>query len=179
MIAVDVGHINLDIGAILRRHVLEFHTPHPSGRAVVAFDARDFGNFLMHRLVHQAHLSGRRFLFSGANVSIDPDARVIRFDGKWGDYDVQVELSQPNPNAQLVAKVTRENGEDILGEAELVALGEDISDYFNTLEIDLDGPTLRFQKLSFEGCGATGATFRLHLSFVVRKLPSVRSMALF
>ncbi|CAM9524374.1 unnamed protein product [Laminaria digitata] len=54
-----------------------------------------------------------------------------------------------------------------------------MANYFNSLEVDLDGPMLRFSSLSFEDGGGKGGRLRLNLGIVVRKLPSIRAVASF
>ena len=180
---VDVGNVNLDVGVLFRRGVLQFQSPSPSGKAVVVFDAADFGNFLSHRLVSRTVLAGHTFVFAREGVAIDAGERVVAFGGRWGGRDLRVSLSQASARDRLVARVTLgaaggAKGSFLAGEeADAVAVA--MADYFNNLEVDLDGPTLRFSSLSFEGGGGKGGRLRLNLGIVVRKLPSIRAVASF
>lgn len=179
-VAVDVGSVNLNVGALFRRRVLEFRAPSPSGTAVIVFDAADFGNFLAHKLVREAVLSRRRFVFDREDVSINASLGIIEFGGRWGGQSVRIALSQAGARKQLVAKVvTSKEDASGLATAEIDTLSRDMSNYFNNLEIDLDGPKLRFVSLSFEGRGVKGGKLKLHLSIVVQKLPSIRAVASF
>lgn len=180
-IDVDVGNVNLDVGALFRRRSLEFHTPPPSGNAIVVFNAADFGNFLAHRAVGRTVLVGRSFVFDRQGVTIDPVARVVAFNGTWGGREIRVALSQTSAGDRLVAHVVDTAGDEKSGfadaDAQEVALA--MGGYFNNLEIDLDGPKLKFSSLCFEGAGARGGKLKLSLKVVVRKLPSIRAIASF
>lgn len=180
-IDVDVGNVHLDVGALFRRRSLEFRTPPPSGTAVVVFNASDFGNFLSHKLVGGTVLAGRRFKFERKGVIVNSTKRIVVFGGTWGGRGLRVELSQANPHERLVARVVGRVCEEVCElagvEVETIALA--MSDYFNNLEIDLDGPKLRFSTLSFEGSGVTEGRLKLSLGIVVRKFPNIRSIGSF
>lgn len=179
---VDVGNVNVDVGALFRRGVLQFRTPSPSGKAVVVFNAVDFGNFLSHQVVSRTVLAGSTFVFAREGVAIDAGERVVAFGGKWRGRDLRVALSQASARERLVARVTLGAGEtngSLLAAEDADALTLAMADYFNNLEVDLDGPMLRFSSLSFEGAGGMGGRLRLNLGIVVRKLPSIRAVASF
>lgn len=169
------------MGALFRRRVLEFRPPAPSGDAIVVFNEEDFGNFLAHKLVGRTVLAGRSFAFDREEVCIDPSNRVVAFGGRWGGRKLRIALSQASARANLAARVVdRADGHEVaIADAEGDAVALAMSDYFNGLEIDLDGPTLRFSHLSFEGRGVRGGRLKLSLRIVVRKLPSIRAVASF
>lgn len=179
---MDVGNVNLDVRALFRRRVLEFRTPPPSGDAAVVFNAQDFGNFLAHPLVRRTAIAGRSFVFARKNVLIDPSLRVVEFGGAWGGQRVRVQLTQAAVCERLVARVAC-GGVDAdyggLAREEVDVIATAMEKYFNSLEIDLDGPKLRFSSLSFEGRGVADGRLKLNLGIVVRKLPSIRSVASF
>ena len=179
---VDVGNVNLDVRALFRRGVLQFQTPSPSGKAVVVFNAADFGNFLSHRVVSRTVLAGRTFIFARDGVAINAGERVVVFGGTWGGRDLRVSLSQASARERLVARVTlgaAGGANSLLAPEQADAIAVAMAHYFNTLEVDLDGPMLRFSSLSFEGDGGKGGRLRLNLGIVVRKLPSIRAVASF
>lgn len=185
---MDLGNASVDVGALFHRRAIEFRTPPPSGTAVVVFDAVDFGNFLAHKFVRRATLAGRDFMFQRGDVFVDPVTGLVEFGGRWGDECVRVGLSQGitgAPQRGLVAKVSRVGGRGAAAEGhstaegELDALASAMGEYFNTLDLDLDGPRLRFLSLSFEGTSARDGRVKLELSIVVPKLPSVRAVSSF
>lgn len=179
---MDVGNVNLDVGALFRRRVLEFRTPSPFGDAAVVFNAQDFGNFLAHPLVRRTAIAGRSFIFDREGVYIDPSLRVVEFGGRWGGQRVRIQLSQAAACERLVARLARGGaGADYGGLAgeEVDAIATAMGKFFNNLEIDLDGPKLSFSSLSFEGRAVADGRLKLNLGIVVRKLPSIRAVASF
>lgn len=174
-----MGSVNLDIPALFRRRSLRFQHPPPSGNAVVVFNARDFGNFLAHPLIRRTRLAGSSFVFDREGVAIDPRNRTVEFGGRWGAQKLRVALGQAGAREPLVARVG-EKDRGGLGAEEAAAVASEMSEYFNRLEVDLDGPSLSFSSLDFEGGGgAEGGRVRLSLGIVVRKLPSIRAVASF
>lgn len=122
-------------------------------------------------------------MFERTGVSVDPVSHAVGFRGSWGGRQVRIELSQAaHGYERLSARVTGEEpgveGRGLSG-IEREVLGESISDFFNALEINLDGPRLQFRSLSFEGRGRADAKLRLRLGIVVPKLPGIQSLALF
>lgn len=180
-IDVDVGNVSLDIGALFRRGALQFRTPPPSGNAIVVFNSADFGNFLAHRLVGRAILAGRSFVFDREGVTIDPSNSVVAFGGTWGGQRLRVALSQTSAHEPLVARVADRAGREERGSVgtDFDGIAAAMSGYFNNLEVDLDGPKLRFSSMSFEGSGGRGGRVKLRLGIVVRKLPGIRTVGSF
>ncbi|CAM9365010.1 unnamed protein product [Hapterophycus canaliculatus] len=180
-INVDVGSVAVDAAALLRHRVLRFLPPSPSGNAIVVFNAQDFGNFLVHPLIHGMDLAGRSFVFDREGVVVDPINRTVGFRGRWGEQKLCIELSQTTARERLVARVV--HGVD--GEAEGLEdaaadhVASEVSDFFNNLEVDLDGPVLSFSSMSLEGRGIESGRLKLRLGIVVRKLPSIRAIASF
>lgn len=185
---MDVGAASVDIGALFRRRTVEFRNPPPSGTATVVFDDEDFGNFIAHKLVRRARLAGRNFEFKREGVVVEPLAGggFVEFGGRWGNDCVRVRLSPTGGERGVVAAVSRGDGESgkvedaDAGPADLDSLAAAVGNYFDRLEIDLDGPKLRFVSLSFvEGGGVGVGKVKLELGIVVPKLPSVRAVASF
>lgn len=188
---MHVGSVNLDISTLFRRQVLQFQRPHPSGNAVVVFNAQDFGNFLAHPLIRRTRLAGSSFVFDRDGVTVDPGNRTVEFGGTWGgNKKLRIALSQASARESLVARVAqnREHLDDekekeggaVVGAEEAAMVASELGAYFNHLEVDLDGPSLSFSSLSFEGGGGVeDGRVKLSLGIVVRKLPSIRAVASF
>lgn len=174
-----MGSVNLDVGTLFRRRVLQFQHPLPSGNAMVVFDAQDFGNFLAHPLIRRTFLAGRTFVFDRGGVVIDPVNRTVAFHGRWGEERLRVALSQASARDSLAARVVRRVGDEQEVGGVDDKIGREMSAYFNHLEVDLDGPTLSFSSLLFEGNGIENGRVKLGLGIVVRKLPSIRAVASF
>lgn len=180
-IDVDVGRVRLDVGALFRRRVLQFEHPPPSGNAIVVFSAEDFGNFLAHPLIRRTVVAGRSFVFDRQGVVVDPRKRTVAFSGVWGAEKLRIELREAAARAPLVSEVVRsvDDGDRDGGLTDDHALASDMSEFFNNLEVDLDGPRLSFSSLSFEGSGIESGRVKLALGIVVRKLPNIRAVASF
>lgn len=124
-------------------------------------------------------------MFDRKGVTIDPRARTVEFDGKWGAEKLRVALSQASARESLVARVVAQSGvgekgsSGGIGAKEAAAIASELSKYFNNLEVDLDGPSLTFSSLAFEGSGGEGGRVKLGLGIVVRKLPSIQAVASF
>ncbi|CAM9302059.1 unnamed protein product [Choristocarpus tenellus] len=172
-VSVDVGEVILNIRSLFHKRLLEFTRP-PSGKAQVVFDEQDFGNFLVHPLVHKTDIGGHALVFEKDQVRIDPGARSIKFGARWKDCEVAIELKQCK--GRLSAGVAKERG---LTSKEAQKLADGVTQYFNTLQIDLDGPVLSFASMSFIGVGTVEGSVRLGLDIVVKRFPSVRSVAMF
>lgn len=152
----------------------------------MVFNAQDFGNFLAHPLIRRTFLAGSSFVFDREWVTIDPKTRTVEFGGRWGAKKLRVSLSQASAREALVARVAhsrvdeKESSVGIdLGAKEAATIASELSEYFNNLEVDLDGPSLTFSSLSFEGSGVESGRVKLSLGIVVRKLPSIRAVASF
>ncbi|CAM9933313.1 unnamed protein product [Scytosiphon promiscuus] len=177
-IDVDVGSVHVDAAALFRNRGLRFLPPSPSGKAIVVFNAQDFGNFLAHPLIRETVLVGRNFVFDRQGVIVDPINRTVAFGGRWGDQRLRIELSQTTTREPLVARVVRDADNEAGGFEDAVVASE-IGDFFNMLEVDLDGPVLSFSSMSWEGRGIDNGRLKLSLGIVVRKLPSIRTVASF
>lgn len=191
---MGVGSVNLDVGTLFRRRVLQFQHPPPSGNAIVVFNEEDFGNFLAHPLIRRTVLAGRTFVFNREGVTIDTRNRNVEFGGRWGGQELRIALHQSSHREPLIARVvdSRAGEEEDGGSTAAVVdatredavIASEMSDFFNNLEVDLDGPRLTFSSLSFEGGGGGGGgvggeRLKLSLGIVVRKFPGIRAVASF
>lgn len=183
-IDVGVGSVNLDVGTLFRRRILQFRHPPPSGNAIVVFNEEDFGNFLAHPLIRRTLLAGRTFVFDRQGVTIDAKNCSVEFGGRWGGQKLRIALRQSSAREPLVATVVnsvdeKNNGDTDDATREDAVVASEMSTFFNKLEVDLDGPRLTFSSLSFEGSGAGRERLKLSLGIVVRKFPGVRAIASF
>lgn len=150
----------------------------------MVFDEEDFGNFLAHPLIRQTVLAGRAFVFDREGVTIDARNRTVAFGGRWGGRKLRIALRQSSTSEPLVARVVSRAGEEenesMDATREDAVIASETSDFFNSLEVDLDGPSLTFSSLAFEGSGVRGGeTLKLSLGIVVRKFPGIRAVASF
>lgn len=131
----------------------------------MVFNARDFGNFLVHPLMSAAAaraVLGRRFAFAGPErVTFGADG--VRFEGSFDGARYACTLQPPAAAAPVRAVTVHASGGPL---AEEVAAG--LTRFYTTLCIDLEGTALRYVDMALS---ADASTLRLSLSLVCTRFP--------
>ena len=157
-----VGAAALDGGTLLSRGVIALSTP-ARGSGTVVFNARDFGNFLVHPFMGSAAMravAGRGFAFTD-RVTFGADG--VRFEGAFEGVRYACTLRPPAPSAPSRAVSVEASGGPAAGD---VAAG--LASFFTTLCFDLEGTALRYADMALS---ADAATLRLSLSLVCSRFP--------
>lgn len=167
-IDVKVGKVSLDMDFLFRQQALKFPLP-PTGEAKIEFNEKDFENLLLHPLLTAAPVKGHKlekFEFMRGDCKINPSTKTICFAGRWKGRRRRIALSERG-DGKLVGTMlpTFVEDED--------KIGESMSQYFDNLELDLDGVSFKFKNMGF-GVRDSMSLVTLSLDIVVTKVPSVR-----
>ncbi len=149
---------------LLSRGLIALSTP-ARGQGAVVFNARDFGNFLVHPLMSTAAaraVAGRRFAFAGPE-RVTISAEGVRFEGAFDGARYACMLRPPAPAARARAVAVEASGGPAAGD---VAAG--LTAFFSSLCIDLEGTALRYADMALS---ADATTLRLSLSLVCTRFP--------
>jgi hypothetical protein len=175
-IEATVGTCELNVGRILSSRKLVLTVP-AKGKAMIALDNLDFGNFITHPLIRPPVVprsdttDGSPLTFLKDGAQIDPvlgtvTFRVTLMGVEWrcalqrGPVEAKRALIEvvpvvPMPDSSATARV----------------LEDALTDYFNELEFELDGTMLSFRDMMVTDKGASPSVM-LALNIVVRKFPS-------
>ena len=182
-IDANVSECQLDMNAVVQRRKLILNTP-AVGKAMVALDDQDFGNFLTHPLLEgQIPIIGNeKFEFDKDNVSIKAEDGHVIFHGKCGGESWRCILRRTGSgerNAAIevmhVADVSTSTSslEQDIG-AMSMELSMVMTQFFNDLVFELDGTFLSFQDLKVHLPKSKDAQpqILISLDITVRKFPS-------
>jgi len=173
---VSVGRTAVDVGALVTKRAILLQWP-ATGDATICFSAKDWSSFLAHPLCIEA-ISARLREDRPIGTSAAPSfgSKVSFADGaicfpvKWGSTELCAVLSQPPGSSTAVVTATpveptqeREAG---LGAAREAAAW--LADFFNELELNLDGVRFSFVRLQV----GRDETLKLGLRVVVERFPS-------
>jgi hypothetical protein len=174
-IEATVDQCELDASKIISHRKLLLTKP-AIGRAMVALNARDFGNFILHPLLKPPDRIPRtkggdavmEFLSEGC--VIDPHAASVTFFATYSGSKWRCALtrSQSDPKARVKVWPTLETDDS---EAMALQLGQVLQDFFNEMVFDLDGTFLSFRDMMITDKGEAPSVM-ISLNIKVRKLPS-------
>ena len=162
------------------------------GKAMVALDYRDFGNFLTHPLLEgqipriSIGDEHERFEFDNKNVVIDDENGCVVFYGTCGGESWRCVLSKAvdNGGQNAAIEVTHiasdsnddSNDDDIDVDIDIAAMSMEltmvITDFFNNLVFELDGTYLSFQDMKVHKTKDQQSQILISLGITVRKFPS-------
>lgn len=171
---------------MVQKRKLVLHTP-AVGKAMVALDYRDFGNFLTHPLLEGQipRIGEERFEFDKKNVVIDDERGCVVFHGmcggeSWGcvlrkagengGRNAAIEVTHIASNSDIDADVDADVDVDIA--AMSMELTMVITDFFNNLVFELDGTYLSFQDMKVHKPKDQESQILISLGITVRKFPS-------
>ena len=174
-IQATVGLCELDASKILSSRKLLLTTP-ALGKAMVALNAHDFGNFITHPLMQpptsaSGDVSSIEFLPEGTLV--DPVTASVVFFARYAGtkWRCALQRSQVAKKAAVSVSSAEEVGV-VAGQDMVVAkLAEVLQRYFNEMVFELDGTYLSFRDMMVTDKGEAPSVM-LALNIKVRKLPS-------
>lgn len=161
-IEATVDSCELDVARLLSDQKLRLLQP-ALGKAMVALNARDFGNFITHPLMKEPQ-GDLKFMQEG--TKIDSVAGSVTF------Y-VQRESQLFRCVLQRSSDEHRRACIDVQGDDEITAsdISSSLSDFFNDMVFELDGTFLSFRDMMVTGKGDAPSVM-LALSIKVHKFPS-------
>lgn len=190
-IEATVESCQLDFRKALQDRKLRLTVP-AKGKALVALDSNDFGNFLTYPLL-KAQLSRRirtEFQFMKDNIVIDGIRNHVTFYGKAHDGSLYRCLLSRSTTTRggdgsgasvqvqplLPSSITAVDTSTATATSKELSL--QLTHFFNQLVLELDGTFLNFHDLRINSSAAaprssgSAATVMLALSIEVHKLPS-------
>lgn len=173
-IEATVNQCELDSSKLLSNRKLLLMTP-ALGKAMVALNARDFGNFITHPLMKPpADLKGGAIAFLPEGTLVDPvTASVVFFAMHAGTrWRCVLQRSQEAKKAAVtVSSAAEEIGVNADQDAVATKLSEVLQLFFNDMVFELDGTYLSFRDMMVTAKGEAPSVM-FALSIKVRKLPS-------
>ena len=140
------------------------------GRAMIAMDTTDFGNFLVHPLIQPPN----KLEFLSENVTIDPADGTVSFDARlyndvWRCRLVRGAKGKPRAIVTVAPPDNLLNSDET--KALALTLGKDVSQYFNEIVFELDGVFFNLRDMMVTDKG-TSPSVMLNLGIKVVKFPT-------
>ena len=181
-IEATVERCELDIGKVVSKRKLRLTKP-AEGKAMIALNAEDFGNFVTHPLVKPPPVhedddgvaSPIEFRRDGA--SIDPAAGTVTFLAKYMGQDWECTLkrgAKAQRRAVIVVRPVAALSEDDIDATTSMRLTESLTKFFNNMVFELDGVFLNFRDMMVTSSSSV-PTVMLSLNLVVHKFPSTKA----
>lgn len=179
VIDATVDQCELDMGRVVSKRKLVLNVP-AEGRAMVALNSVDFGNFITHPLMKPPAIvadasEDDRLEFMKENVSLDPTRGAVTFLGKYMGQTWQFTLQRGSDEykALIKASLHKSSAGDANADWENVArqLADSTSKFFNEMVFELDGTFLSFSDMMLTGKGKE-PIIMLSLGILVKKFPS-------
>lgn len=174
-IEATVDVCELDVGRVISKQKLVLINP-AKGKAMVALNSEDFGNFITHPLMKPpSRLPGDvklQFVREGATVDAEAGS-VVFYAVTNGDKRWKCELYRGSADgSRALVKVSFE-GDYIAAEIKKMARNiEDVlTAFFNNMVFELDGTFLTFRDMMITDKGDS-PSIMLALNILVRKFPS-------
>ena len=177
-IEATVDTCELDIQRVVAQQKLSLIRP-ARGKAMIALNAADFGNFITHPLIKSPTIpvkNGQQsapIKFKKEGTDVDAETGVVTFFVESLGMNWQCELRRGTAGSERGAVVSAvpvsETGNDETAKAK--AVGGSLTRFFNEIEFDLDGTSLSFRDMQVTGKGKT-PSLMLSLNICVRKFPS-------
>ncbi len=193
-IEATVETCKLDMNSIVNRRKLVLVTP-AEGKAMIALDDTDFGNFLKHPLLlaqtptlkstatpDMTSSDGsdpKKFVFSREGAKIQKEKNTVTFYGTCVGQTWKCELTRGvnNGSKRAIIDVSLVNSENQVPELDVDAIAMELSmllgHFFNDIVFELDGTFLTFQDFKIhQKPSEENATMLMALGITVRKFPS-------
>lgn len=161
----------LDMGRIISNQKLVLTRP-AEGRAMIALNSEDFGNFVTHPLMQPPKVAGGKSpIFLKQNTLIDPNEGTVVFYSDFHDYTWECTLRRSvGGKAEVAVTPTNQDENDALDKV-ADELSTCLSNFFNDLVYELDGTFLSYRDMNVTDKGASPSVM-LALDILVRKFPS-------
>ena len=176
-IEATVETCELDSGRILQSQKLVLNSP-AKGKAMIALNEADFGNFVTHPMMKPPGLPGNNstregFKFISGEVKIDTsNGGAVIFFGSYLDELWRLRLTRGGEGKRAIIEVSPETLNTGLDyDVASKDLTELISAFFNEMVFELDGTFLTFNDMMVTAKGDS-PSLMLALSIVVHKFPS-------
>jgi hypothetical protein len=177
-IEATVGTCELDIGRILAERKLILTTP-ALGKAMIALNSKDFGNFITHPLMKPPSIIGNsknqiRFLKEGTIV--DSESGTVTFCSTYGTskYDCALKRGSPTGGPAIVDVIPADSGSNTADGNQAMEMAQALGCFFNEMIFELDGTFLSFQDMMVTPPSAKGTSPSVMLALNTRvvKFPS-------
>ncbi|CAB9501597.1 Protein of unknown function (DUF2993) [Seminavis robusta] len=181
-IEAKVDVCELDMSKIVAQRKLLLTQP-ALGESFIAMNAHDFGNFLVHPLIRPPQVqqqvdsttttNGESVViqFNSDHVTIDPVAKTVCFQGDFMNETWEFTLSRTNKQAVVTTKKSTTTTNDNDNNDNAMALSQAMTNFFNHLEVELDGTFLAYKDMSITDKGAS-PSLMLKLGITVYKFPA-------
>eukprot|EP00977_Amphora_coffeiformis_P000179 scaffold48_cov161-Amphora_coffeaeformis.AAC.27 len=170
-IEATVQSCELDLGRIISNQKLVLTRP-AEGRAMIAVNSEDFGNFITHPLMKPPEVSsGESPKFRKENTVIDPKERTVVFYSDFRDYTWQCTLQRSARGTAEVSVTPANKGGDKAPDELAKELSISLTNFFNNLVFELDGTFLSYRDMRVTDKGESTSVM-LALDILVRKFPS-------
>jgi hypothetical protein len=164
-IEATVQQCELDLGRILSHRKLMLTRP-AIGRAMVALNSVDFGNFITHPLLNPPD-SNIEFIKQG--VMIDPATNTVQFFARYLDTAWRCDLKRSSTERKALVDV---HPADNVGDVDQTEeLSRTLERFFNEMVFELDGTFLNFRDMRITDKGEA-ASVMIALDITVIKFPS-------
>lgn len=180
-IEATVNTCELDLGQIVTKRKLRLTKP-AEGKAMIALNAEDFGNFITHPLIRPPSPPSAsiddRVTFHKDGIEIDPHSLTVVFKaeyaGKTWDCTLKRGVKAQRRAIVGVRITTLENDNELHRENVLsMELTESLTVFFNTILFELDGVFLSFRDMLVTNIkGSPQPCVMLSLDLSVHKFPS-------
>ena len=170
-IEATVQSCELDIGRIISNQKLVLTRP-AEGRAMIAVNSEDFGNFITHPLMQPPKVTaGERPKFLKENTVIDPKEGTVVFYSDFRDYTWRCTLQRSSRGKAEVSVAPANHCDDNPPFELAEELSISLTNFFNELVFELDGTFLSYRDMMVTDKG-TSPSVMLALDILVRKFPS-------
>jgi hypothetical protein len=172
-IEATVGTCELDIGRILSERKLILKTP-ALGKAMIAFNSQDFGNFITHPLMKAPRVKNSKseIQFLKEDTIVDPESGTVTFYSMYGASKFACTLKRGSPaGGPAIVEVIPLGERNVSPEDQALVISQALGSFFNDMVFELDGTFLSYKDMMVTTKGQSPSVM-LALSIRVVKFPS-------
>jgi hypothetical protein len=173
-IEATVQSCELDMGRIVAHQKLVLTTP-AEGKAMIALNGQDFGNFITHPLLNPPQVSGKsknRPVFLKDNAVIDAVTGSVVFQTQFVDQTWKCTLQRGEaPEGGPKITVAPLDDASTVSEDLIIQLSTSLTAFFSKLVFELDGTFVSYKDMMVTDKGSSPSVM-LALDILVRKFPS-------
>mmetsp|Transcript_34689 Transcript_34689/g.80219 ORF Transcript_34689/g.80219 Transcript_34689/m.80219 type:complete len:321 (-) Transcript_34689:330-1292(-) len=174
LIEASVKDVLIDYSSVVTRQKLLLRVP-ARGRAMVAMNESDFGNFLVHPSLTGNGGSDPPLEFEQEKVAIDREKNTVTFFGLQNNNKWMCVLRRGGDEGATVAVTPVDMDETRLREtvSDALELTKRVTDFFTTIVFELDGTYLSINDIKVSNRGKSkDSVVMLALDIMVKKFPS-------